>query len=164
MKNVKTLLKKSFVINFICFLLTTFICQTSYSKNLFKDSITELKRNQSEYFIRKNDSVKKVNLALNEIQKMAEFPGGLKKFYAIIIADFDNYDIDYEGFSKINVSFSIEKNGSLSSIKVNNKLISESMKKSIVNVLKSIKTKWSPAIINDIPVRSVYDLPIVFNQ
>ena len=42
--------------------------------------------------------------------------------------------------------------------------MSASMKKSIVRVLKSIKTKWSPAIINDQPVRSVYDLPIVFNE
>ncbi len=164
MKNGNTFVNKSFIINFICIILTILESQTACSKIFSRENNIEFKVKQLEYFFQENDSVKKVNIALNELQKIAEFPGGLKSFYAIIIADFDRYDIDYEGFSKINVAFSIEKDGSLSSIKVNNKNMSERMKKSIVNVLKSIKTKWSPAIINDKPVRSVYDLPIVFNE
>lgn len=164
MKNVNTPVNKSFTINFICILSIILIIQTSYSKNLFKFNSIEFKSKQLECYFQENDTVKKVNMALNELQKIAEFPGGLNKFYAMIAADFDNYDIDYEGFGKINVTFSIEKDGTLSSIKVNNNNMSPSMKKSIVKVLKSIKTKWSPAIINDQPVRSVYDLPIVFND
>ena len=105
----------------------------------------------------------KVNVDLNELQKIAEYPGGLEKFYAKIITNFDNSEMDYEGFTKINVSFVIEKDGTMSAITVNDPTMSKSMKKSIVRVLKSIKTKWSPAIKNDQPVRTGYDLPIVFN-
>jgi len=175
MKKVNIFIKKSFTIGFfnqsakglrfyfICILLTVLISQNSYSKNYFEKRNTVLKAKQLEY-IKVNDSVKKINLNLNQLQKVAEFPGGLEKFYAIIIADFDNSDIDFDGFSKINVSFSIEKDGSLSAVKINDKIMSSKMKRSIVNSLKSIKTKWSPAIINNQPVRSVYDLPIVFNE
>ena len=105
----------------------------------------------------------KVNVDLKELQKIAEYPGGLEKFYAKIITNFDNSEMDYEGFTKINVSFVIEKDGTMSAITVNDPTMSKSMKKSIVRVLKSIKTKWSPAIKNDQPVRTGYDLPIVFN-
>jgi hypothetical protein len=163
MKNVNPFVIKLFSNNFICILLTLLISQTSYSYHQFKQVRIELKSNQSESFFQKNDTIKKVNMELNELQKIAEFPGGLKEFYAMIVADFDKYDIDYDGFIKINVSFSIEKDGTLSSINVNNESMTTSMKRSIVNVLKSIKTKWSPAILNNQPVKSVYDLPIVFN-
>jgi len=164
MKKAKAFLTNLFSINFICIVVTLLLCQTSYSKIISRLNTSDFKSNQLQWYFQENDTVKKMHLDLNELQKVAEFPGGLKKFYAIIKADIDDYDIDYEGFSKINVSFSIEKDGSLSSIKVNNNTMSASMKKSIVRVLKSIKTKWSPAIINDQPVRSVYDLPIVFNE
>jgi protein TonB len=72
--------------------------------------------------------------------------------------------MDYEGFAKINVSFVIEKDGTMSAITVNDQAMSNSMKKSIERMLQSIKTKWSPAIIKDQPVRTEYELPLVFND
>jgi protein TonB len=107
---------------------------------------------------------KKIIVDLKELQKMAQYPGGLEKFYAKINAKFSNSEIDYEGFDKIKVSFVIEKDGSMSAIIVNDQTMSKSMKKSIERVLKSIKTKWSPAIIKDQPVRTEYELPLVFND
>lgn len=107
---------------------------------------------------------KKVIVDLKELQKIAEYPGGLEKFYAKINAKFSNSEMDYEGFSKINVSFVIEKDGSMSAITVNDQTMSNSMKKSIERMLTSIKTKWSPAIIKDQPVRTEYELPLVFND
>jgi protein TonB len=106
----------------------------------------------------------KVMVELSDLQKIAQYPGGLEKFYAKINAKFSNSEMDYEGFSKINVSFVIEKDGSMSAITVNDQTMSNSMKKSIERVLKSIKTKWSPAIIKDQPVRTEYELPLVFND
>ena len=174
MKKDHTIVKRLITIGFFsqcskglsfCFiLLSILISQNTFSKNQFKSSTTLLKEAQSDYNNKVTDSVKKLNLNLNQLQKIAEYPGGLEKFYAIISAEFVNSDIDFEGFSKINISFSIEKDGSLSAIKINDKTMSSNMKRSIVNSLQSIKTKWSPAIINDQPVRSVYDLPIVFNE
>ena len=106
----------------------------------------------------------KVMVELSDLQKIAQYPGGLEKFYAKINAKFSNSEMDYEGFAKINVSFVIEKDGSMSAITVNDQTMSNSMKKSIERVLKSIKTKWSPAIIKDQPVRTEYELPLVFND
>ena len=106
----------------------------------------------------------KVMVELSDLQKIAQDPGGLEKFYAKINAKFSNSEMDYEGFAKINVSFVIEKDGSMSAITVNDQTMSNSMKKSIERVLKSIKTKWSPAIIKDQPVRTEYELPLVFND
>jgi hypothetical protein len=107
---------------------------------------------------------KKVNVELSDLQKIAQYPGGLEKFYAKINAKFTNSEMDYEGFAKINVSFVIEKDGTMSAITVNDQAMSNSMKKSIERVLQSIKTKWSPAIIKDQPVRTEYELPLVFND
>jgi hypothetical protein len=106
----------------------------------------------------------KVMVELSDLQKIAQYPGGLEKFYAKINAKFSNSEMDYEGFAKINVSFVIEKDGSMSAITVNDQTMSNNMKKSIERVLQSIKTKWSPAIIKDQPVRTEYELPLVFND
>ena len=107
---------------------------------------------------------KKVNVELSDLQKIAQYPGGLEKFYAKINAKFSNSEMDYEGFAKINVSFVIEKDGSMSAITVNDQTMSNNMKKSIERVLQSIKTKWTPAIIKDQPVRTEYELALVFND
>jgi protein TonB len=36
--------------------------------------------------------------------------------------------------------------------------------KEAIRVLKSLKTKWSPGILNGKPVRTTYNLPIVVEQ
>ncbi len=124
------------------------------------------KTTMSDVNMKYTDTIKqkKVIVDLKELQKIAEYPGGLEKFYAKINAKFSNSEMDYDGIGKINVSFVIEKDGSMSAIIVNDQTMSKSMKKSIERVLKSIKTKWSPAIIKDQPVRTEYDLPLVFND
>lgn len=136
-------------------LLTLVFSQQVFSKN----TVLEVKTQAVD-----TTKQKKVIVDLKELQKIAEYPGGLEKFYAKINAKFSNSEMDYEGFSKINVSFVIEKDGSMSAITVNDQTMSNSMKKSIERMLKSIKTKWSPAIIKDQPVRTEYELPLVFND
>ncbi len=156
-------------------LFALFMSQTMFSNSMKTDDFTQAsdtvkkkKPNLTELESAKNAAATelesdKVNVDLSELQKIAEYPGGLKKFYSKIITNFDNSEMDYDGFSKINVSFVIEKDGTMSAITVNDPTMSKSIKKSIVRVLKSVKTKWSPAIKNDQPVRTGYDLPIVFN-
>ncbi|MCX6184117.1 MAG: hypothetical protein NTX74_03525 [Flavobacterium sp.] len=134
------------------------------------------KTTQSVHFKQITDTIKnkkaslpvveanKVMVELSDLQKIAQYPGGLEKFYAKINAKFSNSEMDYEGFAKINVSFVIEKDGSMSAITVNDQTMSNNMKKSIERVLQSIKTKWTPAIIKDQPVRTEYELALVFND
>ena len=134
------------------------------------------KTTQSVHFKQITDTIKnkkaslpvveanKVMVELSDLQKIAQYPGGLEKFYAKINAKFSNSEMDYEGFAKINVSFVIEKDGSMSAITVNDQAMSNNMKKSIERMLQSIKTKWTPAIIKDQPVRTEYELALVFND
>jgi periplasmic protein TonB len=98
---------------------------------------------------------------LRQLDRIAVYPGGIGNFYANVISSLDSSDLDYDDFSRINVSFVIEKDGSMSEIKVNDN-IDPLLCKSIVEALKSIKTKWTPAVLNDSPTRFAYQLPIVF--
>jgi protein TonB len=152
------------------FFIAILLCALVFSQNIVA------KTTQSVDFKQITDTIKnkkaslpvveanKVNVELSDLQKIAQYPGGLEKFYAKINTKFSNSEMDYEGFAKINVSFVIEKDGTMSAITVNDQAMSNSMKKSIERVLKSIKTKWSPAIVKDQPVRTEYELPLVFND
>lgn len=155
--------------NLIYVILALLSCQISFSK-----SNTEFKSNDLMHYSQTNDTVKKaaqkeavldeeVNLDLSQLNKVAEYPGGLEKFYSKIKSNFEDYDGDYDKFGKIKVSFTIEKDGSICAIEVNENSMDESMKKSIIEALNSIKTKWSPAFINNEPVKSGYHLSLVFN-
>ena len=63
---------------------------------------------------------------------------------------------------KINVSFTIEKNGDMTNIKVENSTNIKTANEAI-RVLKSLKTKWEPMHRNNEPVKTDYILPIVLN-
>lgn len=101
-------------------------------------------------------------IKLNELDKLAEFPGGMEKFYEKVIAKLVASELSYTGFTQIHASFVIEKDGSMSGIVVDSTLDSE-LKKEIIDGLKSIKAKWSPATLDNKPVRISYSLPIVLN-
>ncbi|TRX39193.1 energy transducer TonB [Flavobacterium restrictum] len=117
------------------------------------------------------DSVKKRKVAienerviinLNELDKVAEYPGGIQNFYSKISANLDSSELNYKVFTQIHVSFVIEKDGTMSEIVVDT-TIEPDLKKEIIDGLKAIKTKWSPAIMDNQPVRIAYGLPIVLN-
>lgn len=91
------------------------------------------------------------------------FPGGINKFYEYVAKNFNapSSDEDTE-LIRVTVSFVIEKDGSLSNVKVLNSAGSDTDKEA-VRVLKSLKTKWNPGKMGDNAVRSQYILPIVIN-
>jgi protein TonB len=53
----------------------------------------------------------------------------------------------------------IEKDGSMTNIHVKRDP-GYGLGKEAIRVLKSLRTKWTPGIINSKPVRTAYDLPI----
>ena len=168
MKNANNNKRKSILSNvlFIAILMSALV----FSQNMLSKTVKSLEFKQMTYTVKTHKvnlqeaEAKKVNVELSDLQKIAQYPGGLEKFYAKINAKFSNSEMDYEGFAKINVSFVIEKDGTMSAITVNDQAMSNNMKKSIERMLQSIKTKWSPAIIKDQPVRTEYELPLVFND
>jgi protein TonB len=93
------------------------------------------------------------------LDKLPEFPGGINKFYTYVANNFDRPELDAERVLKVYVSFVIEKDGSITDIAVRHDP-GYGMGKEAIRVLKSLKTKWTPGILNGKPVRTAYNLPI----
>lgn len=172
--------------NSIWLLLILLICNTSHSKNYFqknnslftyennfrdgdlavtnaKSPDTLTKRQMSASKKQTADTTnERIIINLSELDKVAEYPGGIEKFYAKVSSNLDEYELNYKVFTEIHVSFVIEKDGSMDKIVIDSKIDAD-LKKEIIDGLKSIKTKWSPALINNQPVRIAYSLPIVLN-
>ena len=98
------------------------------------------------------------------LDKVPEFPGGISKFLTYVGTNFREPDLSNSGLTaskaiSVIVSFVIEKDGSMTDIKVlrdpGYKLGDEA-----IRVLKSQKTKWKPGIKDGKPVRTLYTLPI----
>ncbi|MCJ8152193.1 energy transducer TonB [Chryseobacterium sp. SSA4.19] len=64
----------------------------------------------------------------------------------------------YEGTVRTEVTFVIEKDGSISDVKAIG--INGNFNEEAIRVIKSIKTKWIPAKINSERVRYFYKLPL----
>jgi protein TonB len=93
------------------------------------------------------------------LDKLPEFPGGMNKFYTYIGRNFETPEIEGERSIRIFVSFVIEKDGSMTDIQVKNDP-GYGLEKEAMRVLKSLKTKWTPGILNSKAVRTSYSLPI----
>jgi protein TonB len=91
------------------------------------------------------------------IEVKPEFPGGMAKFYKYVG---DNYRApEEEGLrGKVYVTFVVEKDGSLTDIKVLRD-IGYGTGKEAVRVLNK-SPRWNPGIQNGKPVRVLYSLPI----
>ncbi len=95
-----------------------------------------------------------------ELDRLPEYPGGIKKFYEYVGDNFEKPEVD-ESLESIRIimSFVIEKNGEMSNIRV---LRSSDRKLEIeaIRVLKSLKVKWSPGFKDGDKMRTLYTLPI----
>jgi len=97
-----------------------------------------------------------VNLTFS-LDKLPEYPGGISKFYDYVSNHFEKLEIE-ETVSVI-MSFVIEKDGSMTDIKVL-RSSTPAIEKESIRVLKSLNTKWKPGYNNGQPVRTLYKLPI----
>lgn len=93
------------------------------------------------------------------LDKKPQFPGGIEKFYRYVGNNFRSPIMDETKSIRIFVSFVVERDGSMSNIKVLNKP-GQTLEKEAIRVLQSIKTKWTPGMLNSKPVRTAYNLPI----
>ena len=93
------------------------------------------------------------------LDKLPEFPGGIAQFYKYVGNNFRRPELDVERTLKVYISFVVEKDGSLTDIIVKNDP-GYGMGKEAIRVLKSLKTKWAPGILDGKPVRTAYNLPI----
>lgn len=96
------------------------------------------------------------------LQVQPEFPGGVAAFLNYVQRNFRIPEVDQDMTARIYVQFVVEKDGTLTAIKVLRDP-GYGLGKEAERVLKSVKTKWSPGIQNGKPVRASYNLPITIN-
>jgi protein TonB len=94
------------------------------------------------------------------LDRLPEYPGGIKKFYEYVGNNFEKPDVD-EHISAISVimSFVIEKDGAMSNIKAV-RSSDKFMEREAIRVLKSLKVKWTPGYKDGEKMRTFYTLPI----
>lgn len=89
----------------------------------------------------------------------AEFPGGIEQFYNFFGKGFKKPEDINTANLKIKLSFSVEKNGSMSFLQ-SEPAIDKTLETEIIRVL-SLCPKWQPATSNGKKIRMQYSLPIV---
>ena len=95
------------------------------------------------------------------IEVKPEFPGGIEKFYKFVGTNYVTPEEDgLKG--KVFVSFVVEKDGSLTDIKVIRD-IGYGTGKEAIRVLKK-SPRWAPGVQNGKPVRVLYSLPITIQS
>lgn len=98
----------------------------------------------------------------DKVDQSSQFPGGLNAFRQKVSDNFDSSVMDGgEGTLKTEISFVVERDGSLTDVKA--KGPNPDFNAEAVRTIKSIRNKWSPAKINNQPVRSSYRLPLTMN-
>lgn len=89
----------------------------------------------------------------------ANFPGGIGSFTALVGKKFRTPEIAHLDKVTVLVSFVVEKDGSLTNITVTRDP-GYGLGNEAIRVLKSIKTKWTPAEKSGTAVRTVFNMPI----
>ncbi|MDI1257066.1 MAG: energy transducer TonB [Flavobacterium sp.] len=93
----------------------------------------------------------------NAVEKKPEFPGGMQKFYEYVANSY-TYPKKFKGTGKIYMQFIVEKDGTLSNIKILRDL-GHGTGDEAARVLKA-SPKWQPGMQNGKAVRVLYSLPI----
>ncbi|HEX8268798.1 MAG TPA: energy transducer TonB [Flavobacterium sp.] len=96
-----------------------------------------------------------------ELQTKPDYPGGISKFYKFIAKNFNMPD--EEGLNgRLVVSFIIEKDGSITDIKIVND-IGYGTGAEAARALK-LSEKWIPGVLNGKKVRSLFTVPIIIKS
>lgn len=94
----------------------------------------------------------------NEADVAADFKGGINAFREKVAQNFDTESIDKAGMVSGVITFVVEKDGSISNLKVTGS--SSDFNSEAERTVKSIKTKWTPAQLKGKAVRSSFRMPI----
>lgn len=94
----------------------------------------------------------------DEVDVAADFKGGINAFREKVAQNFDTETIDKSGMVSGVITFVVEKDGSISNLKVNGS--SSDFNSEAERTVKAIKTKWTPAQVKGKAVRSSFRMPI----
>jgi protein TonB len=138
-------------------LILIYSVQNITSQTIKEDSKTEIPSNE----LLKSQEVKGSDYTYNTagIEVKPEFPGGLIGLDSFIKQNYKNPTDNLKG--KVYVTFIIEKDGSLSDIKILRD-IGYGTGAEAIRVLKT-SPKWTPGKLKNKEVRVLYSLPIAVN-
>lgn len=94
-----------------------------------------------------------------ELDHLPEYPGGIKNFYKDVGNAIDRSNLEDITSSNVIMGFVVEKDGTLSDIRVlrgSDKIL----EKEAIRALKSMRARWTPGSIDGQKVRTQYTLPI----
>ena len=94
----------------------------------------------------------------NEADVAADFKGGINAFRQKVAQSFDTSSIDQAGMVSAIITFVVEKDGSITNIKINGE--NADFNQEAERTVKSIKSKWTPAQLKGKSVRSSFRMPI----
>ncbi len=95
-----------------------------------------------------------------ELDRLPEYPGGMKKFYEYVGNSIEKSKFDDNaGSVSVIMGFVIERDGTMSDIKVL-RGSDKNLEKEAIRVLKSLRIKWAPGVLDGEKVRTQYTLPI----
>ena len=94
------------------------------------------------------------------IDKDAEFPEGFEVFKKLIMKNFDTSKVNYKKKGRIStvIVFVVQKDGSLADFSVSGE--NKQFNKEALNAIKKVDVKWSPALINNLPARQRFKVPL----
>ncbi len=96
------------------------------------------------------------------VDQAADFAGGgLNGFRKKFVESFDNSAMEGEGTVKTEITFVVERDGTISQVKASGS--SSDFNREAERTIKSIRGKWNPGKVNGQPVRSRFRFPVTMN-
>ncbi len=99
------------------------------------------------------------NEVYESVDQSAEYPGGLNGVRKYIADNVDTSNLEGEGQLTVKLKFIVERDGTVSDVKVTQKSGNSDFDSETIRVVKRLK-KWAPAKKNGENVRSYYSIPI----
>lgn len=121
----------------------------------------EIVKTKDSFYLPKNRVADQDDQIYSAVEIQPEFPGGIGAFYKYVMENF-KIPAGFKGNGKIIAQFVVEKDGSLSGIKVLRDIGFDSAKET-ERILKE-SPKWKPGMQNGKTVRVMYALPISINN
>lgn len=96
-------------------------------------------------------------------EKAAEYPGGFNQLRQQVseLLYTENIIASDSNILKTHVAFIVERDGSISSVKAEGN--NDTFNRQAIIAMYLVKDKFSPAFVNDVPVRSHYKMPLTLN-
>ena len=96
--------------------------------------------------------------------EMPTYNGGMNAFRKKAFQSIDLSRFKFDSTFRLEVTFIIERNGSMSNVQLAQSSGLPEFDKMIINSIATIKNKWIPGKINGVPVRYKFRLPLAFSN